>query len=278
MTRWRKLLAMISSTSTLAKVWELAVVIGVYSLLPVLKEHSRYRDVLDIPSDVHTALSTIVGLLLVFRTNAAYARWWEARQLWGQLVNVSRNLIVKVRTLVQPDRDALQEFGLLIIRFANGLLIHLRVMGDARRTLSTFKGAHVPLRTSLEIYEQLQMWKQKGLIDGETMIVLDTDAHALMNVCGGCERIVNTPISPSYRTFVRLCIMLYLLSLPWGLVHEFDYWTIPLTTILAYFMIGFEIIAESVEEPFGHDDDDLDLEGICRAIEVSVRDITKDEG
>lgn len=271
----------IGSTSTLAKVSELAAVVGVYSLLPVWKEHSDYAYVLELPSDVHTALSTIVGLLLVFRTNAAYARWWEARQLWGQLVNVSRNLVVKVRTLVQPDQEALENFGQLVIRFAKSLQVHLRVMGDARRSLTSFQGAHVPLQTSLEIYEQLHEWKQRGLIDGELLIVIDTEAHALMNVCGGCERIVTTPISPSYRTFVRLCILIYLLTLPWGLVHEFSYWTIPLTTILAYFMIGFETIAESVEEPFGHDDDDLDLEGICRAIETSVRDVTeksRDEG
>ncbi len=275
MNRWRKLLAMISSTSTLAQVWELAAVMGVYSLLPVWKEHSGYRDILDVPSDMSTSLSMIVGLLLVFRTNAAYARWWEARQLWGQLVNVSRNLVIKCRTLVKPPPQELDSFGELIVRFSKSLQVHLRVLGEARRTLSSFRGAHVPLQTATEIYEQIANWKTHKLIDGETLLVIDTDAHQLMNVCGGCERIVNTPMSPSYRTFVRLCILLYLLSLPWGLTHEFGYWTIPLTTILAYFMIGFEIIAESVEEPFGHDDDDLDLEGICRAIETSVQDVTQ---
>ena len=65
-----------------------------YALLPLLKEYSSYKDIGDTPSDLHAALSLVLGWLLVFRTNAAYARWWEARTLWGSLINCSRNLAI----------------------------------------------------------------------------------------------------------------------------------------------------------------------------------------
>ena len=77
----------------------------------------------------------------------------------------------------------------------------------------------------------------------------------------------------SYRVFSRQCILLFLLTFPWGIISDFGWWTIPLTTITAYFMIGMEVVAEHVEEPFGIDEDDLDLEGICNTIEHSVKEI-----
>jgi putative membrane protein len=67
--------------------------------------------------------------------------------------------------------------------------------------------------------------------------------------------------------------LLVLLTLPWGVAHDFGWWTLPLTIMVSYFMIGLETVAEHVEEPFGYDDDDLDLDGICLAIETSVNEI-----
>jgi len=77
----------------------------------------------------------------------------------------------------------------------------------------------------------------------------------------------------SYRIFARQCVSLFLLSFPWGVAHDFRWWTVPLTMIISYFMIGMEIVAEHVEEPFGQDEDDLDLEGLCDTIERSVNSV-----
>ncbi len=65
------------------------------------------------------------------------------------------------------------------------------------------------------------------------------------------------------------------MTLPWGIAQEFIWWTIPLTAILSYFMLGLETVAEHVEEPFGHDEDDLDLDVLCRTIEESVNDVLR---
>ena len=92
-------------------------------------------------------------------------------------------------------------------------------------------------------------------------------------VCGACERIKNTLIAQSYRVFVRQCLFLYLLVLPWGLVDDFEYWTVPLTVLVSYLLVAGEAIAHDVEEPFGANEDHLDLDAICRGIESSVGEI-----
>jgi putative membrane protein len=94
-----------------------------------------------------------------------------------------------------------------------------------------------------------------------------------MNICGGCERIKKTPIAGSYRTFIRQSIALYLITLPWGIVDLMHWWIIVVVPAVAYFMIGVEVIAEDIEEPFGRDDDDLPLDAICEVIDRSVREI-----
>jgi putative membrane protein len=96
-----------------------------------------------------------------------------------------------------------------------------------------------------------------------------------MDVCGGCERIRKTPIAASYRTFIRQSITIYLATLPWGVVDLLGWWTVGVAALVGYFMIGVEVLAEDVEEPFGTDDDDLDLDGICATIERSIREIVR---
>jgi putative membrane protein len=94
-----------------------------------------------------------------------------------------------------------------------------------------------------------------------------------MDICGACERIRRTPLPRSYLLFIRTCIALYLLTLPWGLIHDFGYWTIPEVMIVGYFMVGIELTAEEVEEPFGRAADDLLLDDICQGIEATVTEI-----
>ncbi len=132
---------------------------------------------------------------------------------------------------------------------------------------------HAPLAITAELYEFLGKWKRDGYIDGDELRVIDAELLRFMDICGGCERIQKTRIIRSYRLFARQCVILFLLTLPWGIAKEFGWWTVPLTALTAYFMFGMEIVAEHVEEPFGYDDDDLDLESMCRTIGRSVSEI-----
>jgi putative membrane protein len=111
------------------------------------------------------------------------------------------------------------------------------------------------------------------MIDGDELRAIDAEALRLMDICGGCERIQRTRVIRSYRVFARQCVVMFLLTLPWGIVEDFGWWTVPMTMLTAYFMLGMEIVAEHVEEPFGYDDDDLDLDSLCRTISQSVSEV-----
>ena len=280
------------SGRTLSYVMTLACVAGLYACLPMAKELSAYRDVGDTAPELHAALSLIVGWLLVFRTNTAHARWWEARTLWGGLINASRNLALKVSRLGNVPAEDKGSVCRLIIDFAIALKRHLRQEPAAPLPVCGLSSQsphqsdnhpvaepqpsnqhHVPLAIASEIYRLMGQWKANASIDGDELRVIDAEALRLMDICGACERIQKTRIVRSYRVFARQVVLLFLLTLPWGIVQDFGWWTVPLTAMTAYFMLGLEIVAEHVEEPFGYDDDDLDLEGMCRTIELSVNEI-----
>lgn len=265
------------SSRTLVHVGSLALLIGVYSLIPTLKEISSYKDVGDMPSQVHTALSLVLGCLLVFRTNTAYGRWWEARTLWGALVNATRNLAIKVRCLAPLTSEEKASLRKQLTLFPKVLVEHLRHVpsrvGSSREDGGSSDWDHRPAETVHKIYQWLAKAKSDGRIDGDALRVIDMELAKLLDVCGGCERIARTPIVRSYRIFARQCTVLFLLTFPWGIANDFGWWTIPMTTISAYFMLGMEIVAEDVEDPFGLDEDDLDLEGLCVTIERSVNEI-----
>lgn len=270
------LLGPIFQSRTLKHVSWRAVLFGAYAGLAVWKENSSWAAVGDVPSEVQSAMTFMVGLLLVFRTNAAYNRWWEARTLWGTLVNASRNLAVKLATLGAIPRPQVDAAGSLIVAFARALKEHLRDRPPdqvAAHVGWPVEVQHVPANLVHRLYSLVGEWKAAGAIDGDELRVFDRELAKLLDVCGGCERILRTRIARSYRAFARQCVLLHLFAMPWGIVHEFQWWTIPLTVITAYFMLGLEIVAEHVEEPFGFDEDDLDLDGMCAAIDRSVHEI-----
>ena len=263
--------------STLTYVGVLASLVAAYGMLAVWKENSPYAAVADMPSEFHSTLSLVLGCLLVFRTNTAYNRWWEARTLWGTLVNVSRNLAAKLTDLVEvPQREA-AEARQIIVAFGYALRDHLRDERPAELPSGVPELSdgvqHVPLHLARELYRRLKDWRKAGYLDGDELRVVDEELNQFLHVCGGCERIRRTRLARSYRRFARQCVLLFLLTLPWGIVNEFQWWTIPVTGLLAYFMLGLEVVAGHVEEPFGFDDDDLALDDICGAIKTSVGEV-----
>ena len=229
---------------------------------------------------VSTIINVIVlGVLLQFRNRESYDRWWEARRLWGQLVNDSRNLAFKVAVLpglTEADRRAL---GRLVVGFAVALKQHLR--GDlALQAVPGFEAdPATPTDTPLELAGRLtslmRAWRVDGKVTEIDLLLLDPHARGQADVLGACERIKTTPLPPSYRSLLRHGLVLYLLSGPWLVVDEIGWWAIPAIGLLAYFMLGIELTAEDVEEPFGRDGDDLALTAYCETIRKSVDGVLK---
>lgn len=237
---------------------------------------ASFRDLVLIPAEIHAALTLVLGWLLVFRTNTAYNRWWEARTIWGEIVSVTRTLAAKYADMINLPEEELDSAGRYLIAFSWGLRDHLR---DAA-TSETVTGVadyddsvkHVPVFLIDRLYKCLGRWKANGWIDGADQRVIDADLRMLHELAGQCESIRLTRIASSYRVFVRQCVAVFLLTLPWGISADFGWWIVPLTAITSYFMLGLEIVAEHVEEPFGEDEDDLNLDRLCTAVTDTVQE------
>jgi putative membrane protein len=267
-------------TVPLLKVGLWALPWGAYSILTYFKQYQPFSNIPDIPIAIDAALSFAMALVIAFRVNRAYERWWEARTLWGTLVNVSRNLAIKVKELPDLNSEDRVQMEKLIIAFCTGLKGHLRnepkLQGLPGFEHETNEPKHLPSHIVGNIYRMFAKWKSEGKLNDQQIWVLDSEARVLLDVCGGCERIKNTLMSISWRSFSVQCIVIYLLVLPWEMVDDFKYWTVPLTMTIAYFAFAGEGIARYVEEPFGLEEDHLDLEGMVAGIDESVSEILND--
>jgi putative membrane protein len=259
---------------TLYHIALLAALAGVYATFCVWLELQIAPRFSGRTPNFHTTLSLVLGLLLVFRTNAAYSRWWEARILWGSLVNTSRNLAVKVTTIpVAAPRDEIDSAGRLIIAFPYALRDRLRNTTSEEVPAELDGFDHKPSAIVKQLYQLFTAWRRAGHIDGIDLRILDAEASKLLEICGACERILGTRMTRSYRRFARQCVVLFLAVLPWEMAVTIGWWAAPMAMVIAYFMIGLEVVAEHVEEPFGHDEDDLDLDGLCATIDRTAGEI-----
>lgn len=281
---------------TLRVLWLELLLIGLYAALVVYLKHmfidsvaerspansEQYLKMLRDTTLVHSILGFVLSLLLVFRTNTAYDRWWEGRKLWGQLVNVSRNLAVKYCSLLNPstpDHVEVREYlKTRIGDFSFALKEHLRgrtkpeelLSLQASRPLKFESTDHLPLVISQELYQETCRLVAKGDLSGEDFIVLDSDLRMLNDIAGGCERILKTPIPFTYALFLKKFIFFFIALLPLGFAALFSYLAIPLTMFVFYVLVSLEIIAEEIEEPFGEDVNDLPTQTISETIRKSV--------
>ena len=207
--------------------------------------------------------SLLFGWFMHFRARASYERWYEARGLWGALVNDSRNLALKAARLAAADPGGVNHLRDLLGRFAGELREYLgRPASDP--------GPHHPLGTAAEVYDQLVKWRAGGVIDGFGFLSLDDHAKKLMDVSGACERIRGTPLAASYVSLMRKGLALYLLSLPWLAADDLGWYTVLLVLPIGYVLVALELIATDIENPFDGGADDLPLDGVVATIQRSL--------
>jgi len=231
---------------------------------------------------IHSLLGFVIGLLLVFRTNTAYERWWEGRKQWGALVNSSRNFALKLNAILPPElKEERRFFNTLIIDFVFALKEHLRkgvkfeeLDGDGIENWDKIKSAvHVPNAIISEVQKKVQKLYSSSVITGDQLINLDKEMKDLIDILGACERIRNTPIPYSYSLFLKKFIFAYTVTMPLGLVFDFQYWSIPIVTFVLYVFGSLELIAEEIEDPFGVDANDLPTDDLARKIKANVTEI-----
>ena len=231
---------------------------------------------------MHSLLGFAISMLLVFRTNTAYDRWWEGRKLWGSLVNCSRNLAVKINAYLPPeDQDHRKFFAALIGLYAVELKTHLlreqtRLALDERphpELPDLDRGKHVPAQVVSSLVQRLTLLGQQGKISDTQQFLLNHDVTALLDICGACERIKNTPIPFSYIAFIKKFIVAYTITLPMGYAFSLSWLAVPVVVFVFYVLASLELIAEQIEEPFGTDANDLPMEKLAHMIGQNVHEI-----
>jgi putative membrane protein len=227
-------------------------------------------------------LGFAISMLLVFRTNTAYDRWWEGRKLWGNLVNNSRNLAVKLEVMLPADDISNKTFfAKLMGLFARVLSIHL---GKEKTRLALDSNPHpeipnfdlkrhIPTQIMLLMQKRIQELYKKQSISGDQLIILNAELQSFLDICGACERIKNTPIPFSYSSFIKKFIAVYVLTLPFGFVFTLGYIAVPVVVFIFYVLASLELIAEEIEDPFGSDENDLPMAKMADNITGFVNDI-----
>jgi len=226
---------------------------------------------------MHTMLGFVISLLLVFRTNTAYDRWWEGRRMWGALVNNSRNLAIKLAVMLK-DKDDKDLFKRLIPAYASILNLHLKnadisheLFDDA--TLSAGHYNHKPNQVAKAMMAKVNELYTQGKLTGDQLIILNAEVLSFTDICGACERIKNTPIPYSYSAFIKKFIFFYVMTLPFGYVFQLGYYVVPVVVFIFYVLASLELIAEEIEDPFGTDANDLPLNKISENIKRNVEEL-----
>lgn len=278
---WFNLIFAFRKSDTLRILWKELVAIGLFSaiLAYVLIEHGGDHKYLQSLLTVYSLIGFVISLLLVFRTNTAYDRWWEGRKKWGALVNDTRNLAIKISTIVK-DKEAHSFFARTIPNFVFATKehlregVHLEELEGSKEEIERYKSKdHVPNAISQDLYTRLHELKLNGEISQEEFITIDHNVNALLDSLGACERIKNTPIPFSYSLFIKKFVFVYVTTIPLGFIPLFGYGSILIAMFLFYILVSMEILAEEIEDPFGIDDSDLPTDELCVKIRANVREI-----
>jgi putative membrane protein len=279
---WFSLVFDVYSRHVLKVLLPLLLFIGLFSTTFVFIIHDVLRYHYSGTITIHSILGIILGLFLVFRTNTAYDRWWEGRKLWGQLVNDTRMLAIKLNNfLPADDKEDRLFFQQMIANLTYSLKEHLR---DSRKIgeeeyedldlrEAVIKATHRPNKIVNTLYQQVVTLKRKAIISHEQLIILDKELKSFSDIIGACERIKSTPIPYSYSMFIKKFVFIFSITLPVSFVWEFHYWTVPIVMVVFYFLVSVELISEEIEDPFGGDINDLPLQQLCDKIKANVIEI-----
>jgi ion channel-forming bestrophin family protein len=277
---WFNLIFSLNKSDTIRILWKQLIFISLLATLIIMLLHllpKAHQDQLSDYTKELTAIYSLIGfvmsLLLLFRTNGAYDRWWEGRKLWGAIVNDCRSGFLKITIRISSEEDK-KEFERLFNLYIYNAKNNLR----ANKNSLVFQKYENPSKDNSPvlvmklIYIKLRALEKQGELSQGDLIQIDVNLNGLIASLGGCQRIKNTPIPFSYSIFIKKFIFLYVITLPIVFFH-FDYWAVLITAFVFYAFVSMEVLAEEIEDPFGTDANDLPLDQICQTIKQDLNNI-----
>ncbi len=242
----------------------------------------------DIPvfdsGNLFSLLGGLYTLLIIFKTNQSYNRWWEARKLWGSLINHCRNYAINLHgclpTNAISDRGSYAE---LISLYPEALSVHLR--RENRKHIDEAikpynledrdieKLDHMPNYIASILYQLMQSNLQSDYFSRAELRNLKVHHQALTDILGGCERILKTPLPFAYQAFIKLVMTIFMVALPFALFATYNWFLLAFYVFIVGVISSLDIMAEEIEDPFGRHENDLPLESMAATIRYNVFEI-----
>lgn len=273
----------------------------VFSLFIAFVVWWLYRNAISqvaLPFSIAAILGSALAIFIAFRNNSAYGRWWEARTLWGGIINSSRVLARLIITFTeshahQANYDAARsdafkkQLVYTCIAWVHALRLHLRRQ-DEWEVLKPFLNAEdfesVAQRSNKPNYLHLLMGKKiyaamaNGTLGGFDSFQMEGQLLALANYQGGCERIKNTPLLRQYDYFTRLFLYVFMLLLPLSLISDFsrmgaDYLVMPVSLVISFVFAILAKVGEVNEDPFENRITDVPLTALCNTVERDLKEM-----
>ena len=230
--------------------------------------------------------SIVLGLLLVFRTNTAYERFWEGRKSWGSLVNNVRNLARQIWVVIaeQTEEDRTEKIWALrlLVAFTVATKLHLRgesVNSELQELMSPNRFFQLksmnnpPLEVAFWIGDYLQQQYNRDRTSDYQLVAMQNLLNNLVDNLGVCERILKTPMPIAYTIHLKQLLLIYCLLLPFQMVDKLGFWTGAIVALISFTLFGIEEIGLEIENPFGYDANDLPLDAICNTMKRNIEDL-----
>lgn len=278
---WFTFIFRFHKADTVRTLFPIMVAIGVYAAFIgymevefwKIAENSYVKNI----TIMHGMLGFVISLLLVFRTNTAYDRWWEGRRQWGSLVNNSRNFAIKLSVILDDEKDKgyfrkmIPNYAAILHKHLNNSEVTKQLFDDVDLEIDHHK--HKPNQVAKKLFAKINELYNEKKISGDQLIILNAEIQSFTEICGACERIKNTPIPYSYSAFIKKFIFFYVMTLPFGYSFSLGYYTAPVVVFIFYVLASLELIAEEIEDPFGGDENDLPTHKMAENIKKHVEEL-----
>ncbi|QEH33026.1 Bestrophin, RFP-TM, chloride channel [Aquisphaera giovannonii] len=240
---------------------------------------------LAVPITPYEVLGAALGALLVLRTNAGYERWWEARKLWGGIVNQCRNVVVLAVAHGPDDPAWKRQVAAWTAAFPHACrrsLRNQRESGDLESLIGAVKAErivssdHMPTAVSLRMSQLFREGAEAGM-DRFAFLRVEDERAKLIDHLGGCERILRSPLPLAYSVQIRQFIFVFLFTLPFGLVEQLE-WLTPVVVMLVGFpILALDEIGVELQNPFSESRlNHLPLTELCATIERNLTALVAD--
>ena len=275
--------------SVIPGVWQRVVVAMIFSLIVTIIYESGLTWIHQ-PILASLIPGVVLGLLLVFRTNTSYEKFWEGRKLIGGIIisgrSLSRQMWVNLPEKTPADTEEKKTAILLLAGFLMATKLHLRNEAldqqlqsiiSKNQYLELKEVNHMPLRIAKWIGDYLRKLYDLNYIDSIQLSTYNKILDTMIEDETSCERIVNTPIPLAYAIHLKHLLFLYCFSLPFQLVADLYWMTIPAVGVISFALLGIEAIGLEIENPFGYDPNDLPLDYLCNRLLWDIEELLKSD-